>query len=89
MSNKKIMDKLNEIESILKENHKTVMNFDDVVEYTGLAKSYLYKLTSQSQIPHYKPNGKMIYFNRDEVEQWMLNNKIQSIQELNAIAREL
>ena len=83
------MEKLNEIENILKENHKTVMNFDDVVEYTGLAKSYLYKLTSQSQIPHYKPNGKMIYFNRDEVEQWMLNNKVQSVQELNSKAREL
>lgn len=39
---------------------KNVLVLDDVVILTGLSKSHLYKLTCTHQIPHYKPNGKLI-----------------------------
>ena len=55
---------------------KRVLTFDDVALLTGLSKSHLYKLTSTHQIPHYKPNGKNIYFDRMEIENWMKQNRV-------------
>lgn len=53
---------------------KRVLTFDEAVELTGFAKSYLYKLTSSGIIPHSKPNGKRIFFDREKLENWMLGN---------------
>ncbi len=41
---KSIEDRLRNIETLLK-SQKAVLNFDEVADYTGLSKSYLYKLT--------------------------------------------
>ncbi len=55
---------------------KNVLSFDDVVALTGMSKSYLYKLTCTHQIPHYKPSGKCVYFDRKELEAWMKQNRV-------------
>lgn len=60
---------------------KNVLDIDDVVLLTGLSKSYVYKLTCKKEIPYYKPNGKLIYFDRQEVESWMKQNRVNSIAE--------
>lgn len=62
---------------------KNVLCFDDVALLTGLSKSHLYKLTCSHQIPHYKPNGKQIYFDRAEVEAWMKQNRVATTQEID------
>ena len=46
---------------------KEVLTSDEAAVYMGVSKSYLYKLTMRKQIPHYKPMGKMCYFNRAEL----------------------
>jgi len=74
MDNSKIYHRLARIEYMLL-NQKTVLNFDEAAEYTGLSKSYLYKLTSTGGIPCYKPFGKLIYFSRVELDEWLLTNK--------------
>ena len=45
---------------------KEVLTTAEASAYLGLSESYIYKLTSLKQIPHYKPNGKLVYFNRKE-----------------------
>ena len=50
---------------------KEVLTSDEAARYMGISKSYLYKLTMLRKIPHYKPMGKMCYFNRMELEQWL------------------
>ena len=65
---------------------KNVLCFDDVVLLTGLSKSHLYKLTCSRQIPHYKPNGKHIYFDRKEVEAWMKQNRVNTALEAEQAA---
>ena len=57
---------------------KNVLDIDDVVALTGLSKSYIYKLTCRKEIPYYKPNGKLIYFDRQDVEGWMKQNRVIS-----------
>ena len=47
---------------------KDVLTSDEAARYMGISKSYLYKLTMRGEIPHYKPMGKMCYFNRTELE---------------------
>lgn len=52
--------------------HKETLNVDEAALYLGMKKSYLYKLTSSMQIPHYKSQGgKMIYFKRKDLDEWM------------------
>lgn len=80
-----IIEKLNSIEKLIVEQQtmqKQVLNFNETCKYLELSQSHLYKLTSTGAIPHYKPNGKKIYFNRPELDQWLLRNKIESQDEI-------
>lgn len=61
---------------------KDVLTFKEASEYTGISKSYLYKLTSAKKIPHYKPIGKLIYFEKDELDSWLLQNRISTKDEV-------
>ena len=61
---------------------KNVLTFEEAVMFTGLAKSYLYKLTASGKIPYYKPSGKLIYFQREELERWMLRNPVKTADEI-------
>ncbi len=66
---------------------KEVLTSDEVARYMGISKSYLYKLTMRREIPHYKPMGKVCYFNRTEVEQWLQNNRVSTSTEINQRAQ--
>ena len=59
--------RLNRIEQLLA-GQKNGLTFDEACTYTVIARTYMYKLTCGSRIPHYKPNGKNIYFDRAELE---------------------
>lgn len=82
---KSIDDRLSNIETLLL-SQKTVLNFDEVAAYTGLSKSYLYKLTSTGGIPCYKPQGKMIYFNKTEIDNFLMQNRKATNEELESNA---
>ena len=66
---------------------KTVLTFDEAAQFSGLSKSYLYKLTSQQRIPHFKPTGKLVYFNREELEAWLLQNRVSTTEEIEQKAQ--
>ena len=65
---------------------KNVLTLEDVSLLTGLSKSHLYKLTCNHQIPHYKPNGKQLYFDRAEIEAWMKQGKVSTVDESEQMA---
>jgi excisionase family DNA binding protein len=67
---------------------KEVLTSDETALYMGISKSYLYKLTMRHQIPHYKPMGKMCYFNRVEVENWLQTNRVATSEEYNEKAND-
>ena len=66
---------------------KAVLTSDEAAKYMGISKSYLYKLTMRQQIPHYKPMGKMCYFNRLEVEKWLQSNRVATVGEIEQQAQ--
>jgi len=78
-----ILQKLSAIETMLA-GQKSVLTFDEAARYTGLSRSYLYKLTSTGKIPHYKPNGKMIYFDRLQLDEYLLKNQAKAEEIENA-----
>jgi excisionase family DNA binding protein len=61
---------------------KSILSFDEASEFLNLSKSYLYKLTSSGQIPHYKPQGKMLYFEKSELENWLRQNPVKTDQQV-------
>ncbi len=75
IKNLSIEQRLLNIETLLTAT-KTVLTIDEACNYTGFARSFMYKLTSAGKIPCYKPQGKMIYFERAELEKWLLRNRI-------------
>ena len=76
-----IEQRLERIENLLVEQKK-VLNFNETAVFLSISKSHLYKLTSGSVIPHYKPTGKRIYFNREELENWLLQYRVTTHDEI-------
>lgn len=70
-------------------NNKEVLTTEDVCRLTGFSKSYLYKLTSRRVIPHYKPCGKIVFFNRHEVEAWLQTNRVSTAAEIAGEAQRM
>ena len=58
-----------------------LLTFDQATQYTGFARSYMYKLTSSGALAFSKPNGKTIFFDREILEAWMLSNPRSSREE--------
>ena len=78
MSDKKsIEQRIEELANLVYLN-KNVLSFEEACKFTNLSKSYLYKLTSTQQIPHYKPHGKMIYFEKYALEAWRRQNPVKT-----------
>lgn len=57
-------------------SQKNVLTFSEAARYTGFSRSYLYKLTHLQKIPCSKPAGKMLFFDRAELENWLLTNQV-------------
>ncbi|MBN8671471.1 MAG: helix-turn-helix domain-containing protein [Chitinophagales bacterium] len=81
MENNSIEIRLDRIEKLLL-SQKTVLTLQEVAEYTCLKPSYLYKLTSKLGIPCYRPNGKQLYFKKDEIDAWLLRNRAKTYEEI-------
>lgn len=73
--------KLQEVIALLenqKIQQKTYLTFQEALAYLNVSKSFLYKLTSGNSITFLKPRGKLIYFRRSDLEDWISQNEIKS-----------
>ena len=61
---------------------KEILTFDEACVYMGVSRSFLYKCTSTNRIPHYKPSGRMIYFKKEELAEWILQNRVSTSEEI-------
>ena len=80
-----ILERLDRLEKLLI-GSKEVLTFDEACDYTGISRSYLYKLTASGKIPHSKPNGKMLFFEKSKLVDWLLQNKPKSQHDIEAEA---
>jgi excisionase family DNA binding protein len=92
-----INQRLERIENLLENIHSSFQNkntknsYPDILDlqqltaYLNVSKSYIYKMTATNMIPHSK-KGKKIYFDKEIVTKWVLENKISTQGEIEQIA---
>jgi excisionase family DNA binding protein len=67
---------------------KQILNFREACKFISISDSKLYKMTSGGEIPFFKPNGGKIYFNREDLEAYLLQKPSKSEAELHKEAKE-
>ncbi|MCO6359039.1 helix-turn-helix domain-containing protein [Roseivirga pacifica] len=85
-----ILQKLETIESLLTNDKdidrvveaKEVITVDELSDYLAISKSAIYKMTSSNVIPHYKPTGKLLYFKKSEIVEWVSKSRIKTMDEI-------
>ena len=80
-----VLTEIRELKKLIFEQNmlqKEVLNFNEAAVYLEVSHSHLYKLTSTGTIPAYKPNGKKLYFNRQELNKWLLTNRQTSLSDI-------
>lgn len=87
MENELILHKLNRIERHIF-SLKTILNVEELAEYTGFKKSYIYKLVHTNSLPFSKPNGKVLFFDKVKIDEWLLQNPSKSMGEIEQQAIE-
>lgn len=90
-TNELILERLDQIEQKITEQNllqKSVLNFSEACQYLDISQSHLYKLTSTRQVPHFCPQGKKLYFNRHELDEWLQRNRQSSKDEIEQQAAD-
>ncbi len=73
-----ILEKLTTIENLLKGQTEKPLTLNEAAQYLDISKSYIYKLTCSNKIPHYKPQGKRLYFAKSELDTWLFRNPVKT-----------
>lgn len=64
-----------------------LLDVEQVASYLKVTKSAIYKLTSTSEIPHYK-NGKRLYFKKSDIDEWIFSKRIKTNDDIEKEAME-
>lgn len=57
---------------------KEFLSVAETASYLSLSKSRVYKLAENEEVPTYKPNGKNVFFSREELNEWIRVAKVLS-----------
>lgn len=97
-----LMEKLNDLDQQLKtiqkaiftdspntfnESSASIMNITQVANYLDVSKSWIYKMTSSSEIPHAK-RGKKLYFIKADIDNWIEKHKVTTNDEIEKLAQD-
>ena len=82
-----LQKRMEAVEDIL-DNAKEVLTVEEASRFMDIARSSLYKMTSDRSIPFYRPNGKLIYFEKSDLLAWMRSNRTISQKEVNEHAHQ-
>ena len=62
-------------------SYTDILDLQQLASYLNVSKSYLYKMTSNNIIPHFK-RGKKLYFDKEIVTKWVLENTISTQEDI-------
>ncbi|WP_299114293.1 helix-turn-helix domain-containing protein [uncultured Winogradskyella sp.] len=72
----------------IKKSHlfrKRIYTIKEAAFVTGVSISQIQKLIASRKIPHSKPNGKLIFIRRKDLESFLMKNYIKSNDEIEMI----
>jgi excisionase family DNA binding protein len=81
ITEKLISERLTRLENLLL-LQKKMLTLKEAALYTGYKESYLHKLTAAKKLPFSKPSGGAIFFDREELEEWLSRNKVKTNEEI-------
>lgn len=82
-----LTNQLQEIKQLALLGAKNVLSVADLSLLCGLSKSHIYKLICSKKIPHYKSEGgKLVFFKKDEIENWLCFLKVPTATETEQAA---
>ena len=79
---KEILQRLTAIEEAIEGVRNVPFSFEEAAKYLNISKQTLYRMTSQSEIVHYKPAGKKLYFLKPDLDKWITRNRVTPREEL-------
>ena len=82
-----LQKRMEAVEDIL-DNAKEVLTVEEASRFMDIARSSLYKMTSDRSIPFYRPNGKMIYFEKADILAWIRQNRVMATKKDNGTDQE-
>lgn len=77
--------RLDRIERLLTISAKNIWSVKDLALILDVKEDYIYQLCSKKQIPYYK-QGASTWFNRNEIEQWQMQTRIHTEEEIQSAA---
>jgi excisionase family DNA binding protein len=57
---------------------KEIFTLEEAALYIGVSRSQMYRLTHLHLIPYYKPSGKLVFFEKAELNKWLRQNQVKS-----------
>ena len=83
-----LLQELREIKALIEQgiNADRPMNVEEASKFLGFSTSTVYDLCSQRKITHHKPNGKRLFFKRQDLLDFMLRNKVSSDSQVDDMA---
>lgn len=67
----KRIDKLEAMLKVISRQRKKYMNIKEVGDLLGVTRSRMYKLTMEHNLPFYKPTGRTLLFDREQIYGWI------------------
>lgn len=83
-SYKRVRKEKSELNPLSEQQNFELLDLNQAAEFLKLKPSYMYSLIHQNKIPHYKPNGKRVYFIKSELITWIMGSKVKTIDEVEA-----
>lgn len=80
-----ILAKIDEIGSV---NRSEYMKFKDACSYLGVTKTQLYRLMYERQITYSKPSGKITYFKKSDLDDYLTRNTVPSLASVSGMASD-
>lgn len=74
-----VVDRLGRIEELLQTQQPAPMTVPEAAAYLHISRQTLYRLTSKSEVVHYKPNGKRLYFLKADLDAWLTRNRVREV----------
>jgi len=72
---KEIQKQIEELKSLIAKTSKPFLSLEEAAEYLDLAKETVYQFSSKGILPKYKLHGRRIYFKKDDLDDFILNER--------------
>jgi len=78
----KLFTEISDLKSLLRVSNSEYIGVEETANLLGYKKSYLYQLIHRNLIPHYKPGGKKILFDKFELKEWISESRVKTVNEI-------